>query len=332
MFTILAGEAEVSFLAHAGVLSKSEVLKKEVEGGWKEGQERTIRWRDWTVAGVERFLEWLYTGDYQCPHPTKVSVPEAEATESDQPATQLEPPAEEDVVITGAQSPVEKPKEKYDRHFIELPDLDGPGYCALTKTTQAGEFDQWIGHQYLRTGELDYSDTFLTHAEIYVMASRYMLDELKSMAWNRLRSVCITVGNPDCGSPVYSNMVALIEYVYRETGASFDDKDEPLRGLVTTFAASRFWQMKSSGLDKLLTSSIQSSNEFAVDLSDKVALRVKAMETEGRRLTRTGAVAQTPAASVGVNSTSTGRKRCTCCRQAGRSRDECVKSRPRVVL
>ncbi|KAL8871842.1 MAG: hypothetical protein Q9174_002413 [Haloplaca sp. 1 TL-2023] len=272
VFTILAGEAEVAFTAHGGVLAKSEVLKKEVEGGWKEGQEKTIRWKDWTVGGVERFLEWLYTGDYQCAYPIDTSEAEEEQTRS----------------LT------KKPEEKSDHEIIPARNLYLPGQCKLSKKTKAGEFAEW-SEEYWPLSDADYSETFMTHAEMYVMASRYMLDELKSMAWQRLDQACNTIILDSSQEiPIYGNMVALIEYVYKETGASTDNEREPLRRL-----------MKNAGLDRLLTPSEEWAKEFVVDLTDAtiehitdIKAQFHGLGVEKHKLAKSLATAQASLASV----------------------------------
>ena len=70
IFEIQAGDGGAVFHAHAGVLAKSKVLKKSVAGWGSETKDRKLVWKDWDAETIERFLYWLYTGDYVCPNPT----------------------------------------------------------------------------------------------------------------------------------------------------------------------------------------------------------------------------------------------------------------------
>lgn len=69
VFEILAGPSEEVFYAHAGFLAKSEIVEKGIAGRFVESQERKIRWPQWSADIVDKFLQWLYTGDYAIPLP-----------------------------------------------------------------------------------------------------------------------------------------------------------------------------------------------------------------------------------------------------------------------
>ncbi|KAL8698027.1 MAG: hypothetical protein Q9201_006794 [Fulgogasparrea decipioides] len=321
IFEILVGPSAESF-AHADVLSRSKVLKKEVEGLWKEKEENRIYWRDWSVDTVEKFLEWLYTSDYTCPYPTKVLDLETRSASIDAEATSRyaepaithetpkTPPVDvPDPMPAEVEFPIpEEPPDDLGEprasmpHFFRysrlphgfqstgkgealsmrpltrLPDLDWSGCRTLEKLSQAEEYDKWTGHQLWSPAQLDYEATFMSHAELYVMADRYMLDELKNMAWQRLRSVLVTIGTPSSKSPVIRNLMTLIHYVYQETGEPDEGKD-PLRELVTTFAALHFTCIQGPEIDELIRSSDMSDAEFIVDLMAKTAQQMSFLES-----------------------------------------------------
>ncbi len=45
----------------------------QVAGSWKDiAGKDGIDWTSWNVNTVERFLDWLYTGDYRCAYPTEI--------------------------------------------------------------------------------------------------------------------------------------------------------------------------------------------------------------------------------------------------------------------
>ncbi|KAL9018017.1 MAG: hypothetical protein Q9185_004686 [Variospora sp. 1 TL-2023] len=319
IFEIRVGLPETAerFYAHAHILSTSEVLKAEVEGQWKENQERKIEWPHWSVGGAERFLEWLYRGDYVCPYPVQ-KIKEMidgmakgggkKKTAKFTPPHLLEEPAAECNVMEdgfrwsayGCGTTSSKKKRGNPRQIIpqarqktlsppltRLQDLSWNGCHQLDKLTQAEEFDKWTGHQLWSTSELDYESTFMTHAELYIMAHQYMLHQLKNMAWQRLRSVLISIGKPAPGSPVIENIATLAHYVYQETGSTMEksheaaaEEEEPLRLLVSSFAALHFTTLKHPRMDELMRSQEEADRDFVVELMAKVSRQMTHFESK----------------------------------------------------
>ncbi|KAL8645807.1 MAG: hypothetical protein Q9210_006508 [Variospora velana] len=297
------------FYAHAHILSTSEVLKAEVEGQWKENEERKIEWPHWSVGGAERFLEWLYGGDYVCPYPVpktkEVIVEKAKrggkkSTDKFTPPEFLEAPVEipealAEIPEASAECSIfettsskkkreripQAPQKTLSPPLTRLQDLSWDGCRQLDKLTQAEEFDKWTGHQLWSTSELDYDTTFMAHAELYVMAHQYMLHELKNMAWQRLRSVLISIGKPAPGSPVIKNIATLAHYVYQETGATEShEAEEPLRLLVSSFAALHFTTLKHPCMDELMRSQEEADRDFVVELMGKVSHQMTHFESK----------------------------------------------------
>lgn len=123
----------------------------------------------------------------------------------------------------------------------------------------------------------------MTHAELYVMGNQYMLDELKDIAWHRLKAVLLTIGRPLEGSVVIDNITQLGRYVYRETG-QMDDEEEPLRNLVSSFVALHYPVFGTSMMGEMIMSTEEGDREFAKDLLAKLTLKVKQFEkVEGER-------------------------------------------------
>lgn len=323
MFEIHVGSSAEPFFAHADVLSKSKVLRKEVEGLWKEKSEKKIYWPDWSVNAADKFLEWLYTADYTCPYPvTSISAkedgeasghksPDARSSSNNAPMNSGDgdmhsgsrydsnnmnlgdtsssgswgyPPAAAITDDTASEEPL-NPSDVQVKGpstlLLGLQDLNWLGCHALEKTSQAEEYEKWTGHVHWTPAELDYESTFMTHAEVYVMACLYMVDGLKNMAWQRLRSVLVSIGTPQLDSPVIGNLVTLIHYVYRKTGPQdVDNNEEPLRELIVTFMALNFRQLKGSAIDDLLRSRADVDGEFAADLVSKLMHRVESLEAQ----------------------------------------------------
>ncbi|KAL8949480.1 MAG: hypothetical protein Q9222_004415 [Ikaeria aurantiellina] len=310
IFKVFVGPSADLFYVHADVLARSRVLKKEVEGSWKEKSERKITWASWKPDVADKFFEWLYTGDYHCPYPSAIcDLGESSHNDNDEvdeirsrdrsiaverPDDPIVVPTVERAVIDSSRvtddessnNVSEMPRAKTMRNLPAQPlnrlqELQWEGCRSLEKLTQAEEFDRWTGHQLWSPDQLDYEVTLLLHAELYVMACHYMLDGLKNMAWQRLRSVLITVGVPQVGSPVISNVVSLIHYVYEETGETTDGA-EPLRELLVTFAALHFTSFRGIEVDELMMSTQESDREFVVDLMVKVMQQTMHLEAKGQ--------------------------------------------------
>ncbi|KAL8747374.1 MAG: hypothetical protein Q9184_007608 [Pyrenodesmia sp. 2 TL-2023] len=287
IYEIDVGPSNQSFFAHANALAKSEVLKKEIEGAWKENTEKKIDWPHWKVTTVERFLEWLYTGDYTCPYPHPVpAAASSEQIEDKTTGSKRSAPQEDVLSFEDLEWPAECAAKKQKMSTTgptlkPLQDLTWSGDHCQPKLSQTEEYNRWTGHQLWTVDQLDYGTTLMAHAELYIMACHYLLDELQALSWSRLKTVLISMGSPSAGSPVVSNLMNLFQYAYEETGLSLDE-EEPLRMLLTTFAALHYPIFKGSGIEKWATSAKESDREFAADLMVKVMLRVDALEAVPR--------------------------------------------------
>ncbi|KAL8641494.1 MAG: hypothetical protein Q9228_001704 [Teloschistes exilis] len=288
VYKILAGPAVQPFYVHADFLSKSEVLKREIHGRWKESEEKQITWRHWHVSAVGKFIEWLYTGDFKCLYPTKVETGGSSYRQNhDSPRASAE-----DVSKTEP-----RPGNRYFNHYLSanlrlnissgstspqplptLYELEWPGSRKFSKLPQAEEYDEWTDDQMWHSEELNYEEVFMTYAELYVMASTYMMDELKNVAWQRLRSVLKRIGVPVPGSLLIEHLANLIHYTFKETG-NIGDEEDHLRMLVTTFAALHFTTIKGPEIDSLLVSSSFSDREFVLALTDKIAHQMKYLQS-----------------------------------------------------
>lgn len=136
-----------------------------------------------------------------------------------------------------------------------LTPITSPNYSAprlAEKLTQAEAFQKWLGHRVWSSSELDYETTLLAHAKLYALANCYMLSELKNMAIQRLLDTLRFIGCPHPESSVIAHITALIEYVYAHTDR-LASEEEPLRKLVTTFAASNYNALEGPNLQALMS-------------------------------------------------------------------------------
>ena len=326
VFEILAGPSEEVFYAHAGVLAQSKVLQLQVAGWGSETQERKIRWPQWNADIVERFLEWLYTGDYSIPFPTearRVAVPEQseagmpesndvkgatdQAIDEDfamelqeeewnmpvQPERNYLPPHMR-AVKPSASSPAPSATPIAKGPLTALEDLEWKGSHAVQKTSRAEEFTNRMNNQLASSKQFDYDATFMTHATLYVIGCEKDLHELKNMAWQRLRSLLVSIGSPTAGTPVIANMVALIQYTYKETGVSELPVD-PMRDLATSYVAIYFTKFNGAEVDALLASQAADDREFVVEVMAKVRQSMEDLEATKTTTGSSGTVYSSPA-------------------------------------
>ncbi|KAL8641493.1 MAG: hypothetical protein Q9228_001703 [Teloschistes exilis] len=275
VFQIVVGAEEKVFYAHVSLLSKSEVLRKEVEGFWKENKERKIVWAHWNPIAAENFVEWLYTEDCTGAYPSPILDAEQTSAKDEKDLSIKDTRTSTDPVSSA--SPQQLPWKPYmSKLFDNLtsqdpdPEAEKPHVLPLTrvqeligpkgnrkseKMSKAEEYDKWTGHMLWRPNELDYDKTLMIHAELYMMSSQYMLDELKDLTWQRLRSVLVSIGTPVRGSPYIRNLVKVLRYAYKESGTdSLGDDEEPLRKLVSTFIAQHFTRLKGPEIDEIFAS------------------------------------------------------------------------------
>ncbi|KAL8838678.1 MAG: hypothetical protein Q9176_004918 [Flavoplaca citrina] len=288
IFKIITGSASQPIYVHADVLARSDLLRRLIAGPWKESIDRAIDWSEWDSSVVEKFIEWLYTGDYSCPHP----VPNPLSIELDNIVETVKRLRDGDnqAVTGGAENraaggPTEgqankKAMTKMDEDILLLQDLEWKADNGLPLPSPAEEFNHWHLHPPRNAGQLDYSVPFKIHADLYNIGCRYFLDDLRRMAWYRLRTLLITIGRPPVGSAAIQNTIDLILDVYSRTGDPLDE-GEPLRNLLTTFVACHFTAFKASGIQQLAISDNKDTREFMSDLMAKLMLRVEKLESEG---------------------------------------------------
>ncbi|KAL8882176.1 MAG: hypothetical protein Q9192_007630, partial [Flavoplaca navasiana] len=299
IFKIITGSASQPFYVHADVLARSDLLRRLIAGPWKESIDRVIDWSEWESSVVEKFVEWLYTGDYTCPYPTLIEAlgagDVAEEGQKDFSETSSSPRLRlyqmVHETLTSAATKIALAKKQ---KLPPLKELSWNGKARPTRLTQAEEFDKWSGHDLWASEQLDYGATFSMHAELYIMGRRYMLEELSRMVWERLRAVLQKIGRPVPGSRVIANVMDLVLDTYDRIGDPTGDED-PLKELINTFVALKFTAFQASGMEDWANSDNSTAREFIPGLMSKLMLRAK--EWEGGN--STPSVSTAPPSSTG---------------------------------
>ena len=98
-------------------------------------------------------------------------------------------------------------------------------------------FEQWARSCVKSPHEYDYRVPCLVHAELYALADYLLLPDLRRLALYRLQRTLIFVGFVAPRTRLLSNLISLLQFTYANTH-NRTDQEEPLRKLVSNFAAS----------------------------------------------------------------------------------------------
>lgn len=275
IFEILAGPDQKRFYAHADVLSKSESLRALIEGKWKDSLERKVVLEDWDEETVERLLEWLYTDDYACPHPTRPATEEAiqpAAPHKDDEDSSIDSskPSEEDFLLPlDPPNVATQPEQAADfgpiRPTAVLLDLHKAFSPIDAKISGSAAFDNWATSLRSAAHEYDFEATLLAHAKLYALANYILLPALKTFALHRLQSVLLFLNPLKARTLPVRNLVTLAHYVYAHTDTLANSK-EPLRNFLSMFIGSNFAGFEGQGVDALM----EQGGNFVVDVCRKL--------------------------------------------------------------
>ena len=269
MFEILAGSEQVSILAHASILSKSDTLKALVEGSWKDSVERQIKMEDWDADTINRLVEWLYAGKYSSPCPEKASSGDvtaivgkqtpAEIPYTDQALADAESSSLGSYVVSDSESDLSSDLSSdsdSDSEFESDPDLaelasifgsspekhsaseaDHDSRRCIPATPKSPlDFKGWLKRCATPSNTMNFEPSLLAHAKMYCLANYMMLPALRELALKHVAVLLSHVHPIDTGSPAVMNLIVLIRYVYANTCTPGKGED-PLRKYLCCFTA-----------------------------------------------------------------------------------------------
>lgn len=224
-------------------------------------------WEVWDEETVAQFVQWMYTGDYEWRSSVDTNKEGREATspqdpeEVNQELTSNEKSTHEEA---NAAQEVELELEEQRRRRAEF---DPP----LRLLTPLGQYDPRITQTQLPPEREDKPAhfSFLTHAKIAVLAEYTDVQELKMMAVGRLLDGLLSTKSLENNKTAVESLVELIRYVYANTEDRISAPD-PLRKMVSTFAAQNILEFRGTEVRKLL----EDGGDFAVDVMSNVMRRM----------------------------------------------------------
>lgn len=229
---------------------------------------------DWEKETVERFVEYAYTGDYHCPDPvpltTPTTTPERESVPEDKGGPQPE------VKMSGIPPSPGQAQEGVEQELsLEQPltplQLCFPAGPDPPRTLSAAER---FTAKYFDPTEHDFEEVFLAHAKIYTLALQLEIDTLCTLALQRLLRTLVNINPVDL--TVARNFVELARYTYSSTNSI----DDPLRRIISQFAALNFTSLQAKEMDEL----VRGEREFAVDLMRKASRRLIAADKDADKV------------------------------------------------
>lgn len=286
-FEILAGPDHTSFLAHAGVLEKSEKFNALVHGGWKDTAEQNVMLEDWDPETVGRLLEWLYTGDYESCYPVDAQ-PVAERPDSG--ASKSSVPSNPDVEHY-QDKPKSESANRLQRPVTPLTDI----YFRKAKpglvTRNAEAFKQWAAKCTLTPCDFDFEARLLEHAKLYALADYMLLPTLQAEVFQRFKELLVFISAPTynrtigftfpslstADTSIFCKISTLVRYIYANT-TRLESEEEPLRELISAFAALHYDQFSDDDMD--LLRSTEEGWEFSGDLHDKMQRNQSTLKKE----------------------------------------------------
>jgi len=283
IFEVLASQELKPFLAHAGILSKSDTLKALIEGGWKDSVDRKIRLEEWDVDTVGRWLEWLYSGDYSSPYPEPPSSSMKPGSTGTKRAATFQ-------TIQASARPASDfgLADQFAKVDIRRDNSVNTSNRIMTSTPLSGLFFDRIDYQHRKSSiesfdlwmktcgwqpwELNFEAALFAHAKIYCLANYMLLPDLQALAFQHLKTILMFIDPLHSRSPAISNIVALVRYVYAHTTRP-QNGGEPLQRLLTTFIVINASGFRDDGGGEI-SQLMNEGGDFAVDLWCKASLHL----------------------------------------------------------
>ncbi|CAF9940416.1 MAG: hypothetical protein ALECFALPRED_008662 [Alectoria fallacina] len=251
---------------HADLVSRQfKLLDGLINGPMGEAHEGVATMKDVDHGTFVRFIEWAHRGYYTAAefttaesesprtstsqdHMEVVAAPHEESSDIPAPAPEAELDLPQEDVLRGQSRKDKKKGKKATEVSWESNDWGMPNQRSRKDTAQelkGGLKEAFSSRKYVvRQGvfeipsprpnenpEEDYTDVFLSHAQLYVFADKYDMQSLKVLALEELHA---TLAIYTLYPVRTGDIIALLRYVYGNTGPSRGDK-EGLRNVLTMY-------------------------------------------------------------------------------------------------
>lgn len=301
----------------------SPSLDTSLKQVWIKGQDRTIDWKNQDGPTIERFVTWLYRGDYNTPRPRPRSptgspspnhqgkggqekqennMNDSRAEEpsnsepASEPAFEIVAEPEPDISQETEQAVGQHPDEWFQEdsramEHVVAESCNGRPLTPISSCLALGLPEERqtteagiFAHESFAYNSHCYNEVLLAHAHLYTFALYHQIKALQDFSLQRLTQVLMRINCRQ--SHAASEIAALIQHIYRDTLPAVYSKDAA-RQLVSQFAAINFDELVHGEFETLL----EEGGDFVLDVSRKVSQRLRSardctegLESEVRRL------------------------------------------------
>ena len=263
----------------------SKSLERKMNGSMTEAQEGFATLEDVDARTFVRFIEWAHKGYYTAANfSTATSSPPAPTSQSVEEAV----PAPQEYVL-GLESPsypegpfdeelasfkkVKKGKKLVSKSWGFQEGHDGLGVKgALKKAFENRTYTFPRGSPSPRpnkNSKEDYTDVFLSHAQLYVFAEKYDIQSLKTLALEELHATLVPYTLHDIRT---GDIIELLRYVYANTCKPQEGVDG-MRSMITQYIGYEMdVLMEAAEFGELI---IESGGDLLRDFMKAVSTRIR---------------------------------------------------------
>lgn len=276
---IVDGEA---LYIHAGLVSlHSKPLDRMMNGSMTEAQEGFATLEDVDEGTFVRFIQWAHKGYYTAanfstvisspPAPTSQSVEEAVPTPQEhvlglEPPSYLGAPLYEEPASSKKVKKFGKPRGFQDVHAnLGVKGSLKEAFDGRTYTTRRA----FPSPRPNKNSKEDYTDVFLSHAQLYVFAEKYDIQSLKTLALEELHATLVLYTLYDVRT---GDIIELLRYVYANTCKPQEGVDD-MRSMIIQYVSYEMdVLMEAAEFGELI---IESGGDLLRDFMRAVSIRIR---------------------------------------------------------
>lgn len=259
---VITGQDKETFTVHREALLgvESASLKSLLSDKFLEGTQNIIDWSEFDTPTVKRFFQYLYLRDYEAPLPKLLTLPKIQSRSSARYVRKYTPK-------------IAIPASAF------LPETLSPLGTLFKLSTLATQVGTMAGRveEAQEDGYYDFLDTVLAHTRVYVLAHYHGIDSLKQLALQQLAQIMTMVSKFE--ETTILQLLTFVRFAYDNTDAS---KEEPIRKLASQFCAINYTKVMKYG--EMFEELVRENEDFAVDLMEKVNLRLAATDGQNAAL------------------------------------------------
>lgn len=244
-----------SFYIHEALISRTSApLGSMITGHMKEAQQGFAVLSDVTESTFARFVSWLYGKDYT---PASFTTTNGDTSSAEASKT----PKKESYDDDWSFSSVKKKKKKKG---------------ITVRTALKEKFITWDEDEYdmqpvpvrgNKGSDEEFTDVFLSHAQLYVFAEKYDVQDLKQLALGKLRH---TLASFTLYRQRVDDILTLLRYVYAETARNGFGKEDMRSMLMFYVSTEMDFFEEQGGFKEMLTDDPEMLSDFLAVFATRI--------------------------------------------------------------